>query len=149
MRLDAPLMQLDQALDECEPDTQSALAAIEAALALHEELEHARQELGLDAAAVVLHGDGGEALAGHGGEPDAPAFTGVLGSVVQEVGDHLREAREVAEQPHRPRAHFDRKALLARIDHRAHRLDAVRDDLRELDRLLFQDDLALADARHV
>src|SRR2546430_15984608 len=91
-----PLVELDQPLDEREPDAEAALATIEAALALHEELEHARQELGVDAAAVVLDRDGSDAFAGHGGKPDAPALAGVLGSVVQQVGDHLREARKVA-----------------------------------------------------
>ena len=32
---------------------------------------------------------------------DRAAFLGVLGGVVEQVGDHLRQAREVAAQPHR------------------------------------------------
>jgi hypothetical protein len=40
---------------EGESDTQPPLAAIELALALDEKIEHARQQLGRDADAIVLH----------------------------------------------------------------------------------------------
>src|SRR5256885_10510853 len=59
-----PILQLDQALHQREADAEAALRAVEAALALHEELEDLGQELGLDAGAVVLDGDGGVAKIG-------------------------------------------------------------------------------------
>src|SRR6185503_12490087 len=98
-----------------EADAEAALAAVERALALHEKLEHPRQELRLDAAAVVLDGDGGLAFAARRGEADLPALRRVLRGVVEQVGQHLREAREVAHQPYRVRAHLEREPLLALV----------------------------------
>ena len=49
------LVQLDQALHQREADAQAALAAVERAVALHEEVEHLGQQLRLDAGAVVAH----------------------------------------------------------------------------------------------
>ena len=85
----APLVQLDQALHQREADAETALRAVEAALALHEELEDARQELGLDAAAVVLDGNRRQALARGRGQADAARLRGVFAGIVQEVGNGL------------------------------------------------------------
>ena len=49
------MMQLDQAVHERQPDTEAALAAIERALALLEDLEDVGQQLGVDADAVVAN----------------------------------------------------------------------------------------------
>src|SRR3954469_22080412 len=82
--LDAPLMQLDQALYQREPQAEAALAAIERALSLHEKIEHPRQQLRVDALAIVLHLDHRLAFAGVGDDLDAPAFGRVLRRIVEQ-----------------------------------------------------------------
>ena len=53
--LDAPAVQLDQTLRNGEPDAESALRTIERLVALHEEIEHVRQRLRVDAGAFVAN----------------------------------------------------------------------------------------------
>ena len=50
-------MQLHQALHQRQADAQATFAAVQTALALGERVEHARQQLGRDADAVVLDAD--------------------------------------------------------------------------------------------
>ena len=49
-------MHLDEPLDDGKADAEPTLRAIGRALALHEQVEHSRQELGRDSDAVVAHG---------------------------------------------------------------------------------------------
>src|SRR4051812_14502231 len=91
LRLDAPLVQLDQALHQREAQTEAALTAIERALSLNEKIEHARQQLRVDALAVVLHLDHSLAFAGGRDDLDAPTFGRVLGRIVEQVPDDLRQ----------------------------------------------------------
>ena len=149
LHLDAALVQLDEALDHGEPDAEAALAAIKGALALGEELEHMRQQLRVDADAVVAYGDHGLAAVGGGAELDAAAFAGVLGAVVEQVADHLREAREIAVHPDRRAWQVDEQRVPLGIEQSARGFHAMLDHLAELDRLLLQADLALGDARHI
>src|SRR5262245_58927807 len=58
-RLDSTTVELDHALHDGEPDPEAALRAVEPALDLREELEHALQHVGRDADAAVAHGDDG------------------------------------------------------------------------------------------
>ena len=53
----AALVHLNEALDHGEPDSQAALSAIEGAIALHEQVKHAGEQVGGDARAVVDDGE--------------------------------------------------------------------------------------------
>ena len=55
--LDAPAVQLDETLRDGEPDAEPALRAIERLVALHEQIEHVRQDLRVDADAFVADAD--------------------------------------------------------------------------------------------
>src|SRR5690606_27784262 len=54
-RLHAPARDLDEPAHQREPDAEAALRSLSAALALDEEIEDLRQQLGRDPDAVVLH----------------------------------------------------------------------------------------------
>ena len=55
---DAAAVQFHKALHEREADPQAAVLAVQRAAGLHEKIEDMRQQFGLDARAVVAHGDG-------------------------------------------------------------------------------------------
>ncbi len=59
------------------------------------------QEIGLDARAVVSHLDQRMLLSHAQRELDLAAFLRVLGRVIEQIGNHLRESREVSLQPDR------------------------------------------------
>jgi hypothetical protein len=50
-------MQLDDVLDQCEPDSKAAFGAVDAAFALEKQAEHLGTQRGRHADAVVGHAD--------------------------------------------------------------------------------------------
>src|SRR5262245_1346864 len=94
-RIDATAVELDETAHEAQADAQPAGGSIEIALALHEQLEHGRQQLRRDTGALV--GDAQNrlvALAAHA-HPDGAAARRELQRVRQEVHDDLLEAHAV------------------------------------------------------
>src|SRR2546425_250965 len=73
-RADLPAVLFDQPLDQRQPHAEAATAARNACLALRKRIEDARDEIGLDANAVVADADDGALVAsvGSDGDCDAP-----------------------------------------------------------------------------
>ena len=82
-------------------------------------------------------------------EADLPAIVRVLGGVVEQIREHLRDAREIAHRVGPAARQVHREVMLAQPDERTARLDGRLHDLRELDRLLLQRDLPAHHARHI
>ncbi len=83
------------------------MRAIERPLALHEQLEHARQELGRDADAVVAHGNLEVGSRVAHGDDDLAMIERELDGVLQHVGHALHEARAVTADVERRRVALD------------------------------------------
>jgi hypothetical protein len=130
-------VQFDQALHEGQAQAQAALGAVGGALGLREQVEHGGQQVGRDADAVVGHAH--QHVVGRDAHPDAQesAFRGVLGGVVEQVGDHLHQALGVALDEGRAgfRLQVQAQLVAARFDQRAHLLDRVVDHVAQVDLL--------------
>ena len=61
-RLDAAAVQVDEPLHQGEADAEPRRRPVEPGLALHEQVEDPRQEIGGDAGAGVLHAEHGQAV---------------------------------------------------------------------------------------
>ena len=95
-RLDAAAVQLDDAAHQREADAEAAARAIERALALREEVEDPRQQLGRDAdAGVRARGARRSPVRARSSRHGEPPAGRVLDRVVEQVGDHLLEPRRV------------------------------------------------------
>ena len=116
-----------------EPETEAAAGTVEPALALREGLEQERQVLLVDAVAVVAHRDGGEPGPRADRELDVSARRRVARRVGEQVGDHLHQPVDVAEQEHRMLRHVDSQLLPARLDRLAHALQRVRGDVAQVE----------------
>ncbi len=135
--------------DDGEPEPESAVRAVRAALGLTEALEHVREELGLDARAGVGHRDQHLALATGHRHHHAPAPRRELDAVGQEIPQHLLEAVGIAEH-HRevriePRLEDHRLGERGRL----HRLDGGADHPGQAHRPRLQAQLAGDDAGDV
>src|SRR5207237_5461811 len=97
--------------------------------------EDAGQHLGGDADAGVAHRDDRVAPLPLGGQPDAAAAVGVLGRVVEQVRDDLRQPGQVAVQGDRALRQRDAELEVGRLQYRAAGLDRGAHDLRQLDPL--------------
>ena len=84
-----------------------ALRAIECPLALHEQLEHARQELGRDADAVVPHRNLEVGARVAHGDDDLAMVVRELHGVLQHVRHGLHEPRAVTADVERRRVALD------------------------------------------
>ena len=145
-RLHRSAVQLDELAHEREPDAEPAGAALERAIALHEQLEHARQQLGTDAHAGVAHGqDRLIAVATHGDGDLAPGRR-VLHRVGEEVRQHLLEPCRIRGDPRGRRVHADD---VPRAGGAAVQRRHAPGDLGEVDGLQAQHDLAGHHARDV
>src|SRR5262249_24099430 len=78
-----------------EAESQAALDAIRAVLALHEELEDAPDLLGRDALPVVGHPQDGAAVLGADLDRDRLARGAEFDGVIEEIGKDLLDARPV------------------------------------------------------
>jgi hypothetical protein len=95
-------VQLDQPPRQRQADTQPGRAAFERGVGLHEHIEYFAQHLGRDADAVVTDADRQLLAVQRGVQRELAIAVGVLGGVVEQVGQHLRQACAVA-------AHIDRR----------------------------------------
>ncbi|MCY1213798.1 hypothetical protein D9M72_255950 [compost metagenome] len=140
-------MQLDQALDQRQADAQPALRGLRRAADLHEHLEDRAQHVGCKAGAVVAHLDHRDALLRAQHDADRSAGRRVLGGVVEQVREHLRE-------PHRIAAHHERLAAQVHVqrvpgafEHGPAQFEGVLDHRIERHGFHAQFDLAARDAR--
>ncbi len=145
---DVAAMHLDEALDDAKADAETALRAIERAIALHEEIEYARLQLGRDADAIVADRDQRAAAVFAHFEMDLAAAIAVLHRIGQHVRDALHETRRIAVDAQRA---LGRRRELLRLlpDQRLDHLDGLRDDVAKLDGLALQLDASARDARNV
>jgi Tfp pilus assembly protein FimT len=82
-------------------------------------------------------------------QADAPAAVGVLGRVVQQVRQDLRQARGVAVQEHRTVRQVDLQLVAVQVDIGAHHFQRVVDHRFQLDAAHLDRELAGVDARDV
>ncbi len=143
-------VHLDQPLDQRQADAQAALRAFARAVGLREQVEHARQHVGRQADARVLHHDHRVVAIALGQHLDVAALGRVLGRVVQQVGHDLAQPRRVGVHHQRARRREPRREVVAAgVDQRAAGLDRGADGVGHVDLLAPQFDLALADAADV
>ena len=89
-------MHLDQASDQGQADPQAALGAGERLVGLGEQVKDAWQHLVAQADAGVLDSDQRIVSPTFGREGDRTARLGVLGRVIQEIGEDLLQPGRVA-----------------------------------------------------
>ena len=90
LRLDGSAMHLHQLSGQRQADAQTALAPI-SIISLPEHVEDGPQRLAVDSDPVVDHAYGDACLVGGRLESYASALRRVLGAVVEQVGDRLRD----------------------------------------------------------
>ena len=95
----AASVHLDQPLHQHQPDAEPALCAIQGEIDLHKHIKDSRQHLPGNAGAVIPDANSDPFVVAPGRHPDVPARTGVLGGIVQQVGEDLSQPRRVSDQP--------------------------------------------------
>ena len=98
---DRAAVQVHQLPHQRQADAHAALGAVERTVGLRKQIEHARQQLGCDADAVVPYPEHGFLALGLQPEENATAFIGVLGSIGQQIDHHLLQPRGIGMQPQR------------------------------------------------
>jgi hypothetical protein len=141
-------VELGQVSHDRKAQPEPTALALQRLLLLHEQLEHVRSDIRRDPFSFVDHRDGD--LSGVGGrfDPDRRPWRTVLGSIGQQVGDHLGHPVEVDLDVEAFRD-VDREPMAARLEEWAAALDGVRDDRRDVGQLLVEGDLAARDPRDV
>src|SRR5438309_5315885 len=148
-RLDRTPVQLDEPANQRQADPKAAARASAGLRTLHEELERVLPQILCQAGAVVLHADD-EVVAVHmGAYQDPAANVGVLGGVVQQIGEDLREPGGIGEEHHGLGRQIERNPVAALVDERARALDRLLDHGAQEERLLAKLDLPAGDARDV
>ncbi len=127
---------------------ETALGAVERSCALHEKIEHVRQQVRRDPGAVVLDRDHRLRCVLVQADLDPTAEIGVLGRVREHVGDALHEPLGVAVHTQR-RVAGHQHSVPALAKQRVDDLERVTDDLGELHGTVLELDAALRDSRHV
>ena len=141
--LDGAAVHLDQALDQREADAQAALRPFERPIYLGKHLEDPRQHVGRDADAGIAHAHHGVASLALDGERDLAAALGVLGGVVEQVGDDLCQPGHVGVDEDEIGRKVDNQVVAGVIDQRPTGFDCLLDYSAQLDALLAEFDLAL------
>ncbi len=86
---DVAVVELDEAADESQADTQSSLGTVQRSIGLGKEIEDARKHLGAQANAVVAHSHNRFVALEIRGQDNLAAPIRVLGGVVQQVRNNL------------------------------------------------------------
>jgi hypothetical protein len=141
-------VEVHEALHHGEAQAHATLGAIEAAIDLGEELEHAVEHLARNADAAVPNAQKGVIAIAVNVDAHRAALLGVLDGVADQVADDLLEAHPVATNELQ-RLDIGRVVERLALRGRVVRVEAVSDDLREVDGLGVEDDLAVGDARDV
>ena len=145
--LDAAAVQLNQLPDQRQTDPQPAQRSIEIPIALGEHFENMRQHFGRDAHSGVRHRSEPHLL-GPWRSANRAASLGVLGGVVEEIRQHLRQPSHVAAEHRGLRRQLDRKFVAALLDERPAGFDLALRHGRQLDGP-FEAQLARGDPRDV
>ena len=128
-RVDAAAVHLDQAADQGQADAEPPLGAVERAVGLGEQVEDAREQLRGDPDAGVADPDDRLVALSAGLQRDPAPRLGVLGGVVQQVGEDLLEPGRVGLAGARLRGERDRQLVAAGLDQRPGGLDGAGDGL--------------------
>ena len=142
-------VHLGQPADEREPDTETSLRALRLRMHLREQLEDPRQQLRRNADARVGDLDHRVLALAPDAQPDPAAGIHELRGVVQDVGDHLHEARLVALDADQLVRQIELERVPMRVDRRPRRLDRARHDRTDEHRLELQRDHAARNARDI
>ena len=87
--MDAAPVQLDQALDQGQAESQSSLAAVQSVIGLHEGLEQTRDRIRGHADAIVDHANDGLTCLCRDGNMRVPSARSELRCILQKVSDDL------------------------------------------------------------
>ena len=148
-RSNRPAVQLDQAAYHREADADSALGAVQRARVLHEQVEGPLEQVGRHPDAPVAHPHDRLAILDRCLDLDRAAGARVLRGVVQQVAEHLDQARRIGVDEDRAAGAGHREPLRPLRHERPADLDGPLDDRREIEHLPAQRDLPLAHARDV
>ena len=140
-------MQLDQPAHQRKSHAEPAGAAVERALALHEQIEDARQQRARNADAGVAHVEQRLVAIAPDADLDMPAGRRVLERVGQQIADDLVDARGIGVDPDRRRVQLELVLLHGAGDFERRR--GALHQRREIQRMARQADLARDHARHV
>ena len=142
-RLDAAPVQLGDAAHQREPEAEAARAAVGAALALHEEVEHAGQHFRRDTDPRVADTQHGQPVRGAQRDLDLSPRRREPERIAHQVADDLLEARLVHVGPHR--IERDGELVVLGAPARGERRDALPHRLRQLHGTALERDLARGD----
>ncbi len=142
-------MQLDQAANESQADSEAAAGAVERMVGLHEKIEDLVLHVGRDADSVVAYLQHGAPVQGTQRDGDPATGLGVLRGVGEQVRDDLFEPRGVSAHQERTLRKGDGQVVTERFDRGKGGLDGERDDRLEVNRRLAQIDMAASDAGDV
>jgi len=142
-------VQLDDVSDDGQADAQAAVGPPAAAVELAKTIEHERLERGGDAAAGVLHLDDDFLVVGCHVQLDAATRGRELDRVRQQVPDRLLQARGVAGEAGRQRAHAAIERDSLGLGRGPHGVDGDVHDRLHVDGLDLDAQLARDDARDV
>ena len=140
VRADAAAVQFDQAPHQRQADAQAALRAVDRDGALHEHVEHVRQQFGRNAHAGIAHAQHHVLAFVPQADIDVAAAGRVLEGVVEQVGDDLLQPGRIAVHP--ARAEVDRDAVARGAAGGAEGLQAGAHQVGQVGRLARQQDLA-------
>ena len=144
----ASSVHFDQPLDHRQSDTEAALRTIERAIALHEQIEHLRQQILRDPDAIVGNRSTASAPSCLDSQVNLSVGIGVLGRVRQDVRHTLNQTRGVPVHAQRSVAR-DRNLVVPLLDERLDDLDRLRNHVGQLDRPALQLDAPLCDTGDV
>src|SRR5688500_11155470 len=136
--------KIHEALDERQPDTETAERSIRGLSALIKELEYAGELVFGHAAARVLHDEPRLAVLGGEDDLDRPVLR-ELDRVAEEVRDDLLEPRRITHDHGRLIRQLPNDLEPALLEHRTERRDRVVDHLDEIDTLPCDDELVPPD----
>src|SRR6185295_15995174 len=128
-------VQGHEPLHHREPDTQAALRPVEAAIALHEDVEDLRDELGAHSHPVVPHAQDRLVALTPSLYPHLPALRRVFGGVAQEIEDDLDEPGGIPEDRSAFALEVDLELLTPVLVQGPRRFHGAGDDDAEVDRL--------------
>ncbi len=142
-------VQLRQPAHQRQADAESTVGPVDRRFHLREHLEDAFHLAGFQANPGVtdLHL---RAVAEHAGaQLDAAVGFGILGRVVEQVGEYLRQPRLVGDERHGLLGQVHHQRVSALFDQRTRGLDGAFHDLAQRCRVLAQGELGLADPGNV
>jgi hypothetical protein len=145
---DSPTVLLDEALHDGEAEAEAAARAMERDVALRERLEDGLEHLGGEANAPILHAEDRLPVLPARDHADRLPGGRVLDGVVEEVADDLLEANRITFHHEGARIREERDVLRAR-HRRLARLDALADDLPEIEGTPLEGDLARHDPGYI